>query len=54
MKGSDFIFDPVQLLYYKCHKVIFNRGGLYIDFPDWIIEEKATINPKNTDKIFFQ
>ena len=54
MKGSDFIFDPVQLLYYKCHKVIFNRGGLYIDFPDWIKEEKATINPKNTDKIFFQ
>ena len=21
MKGSDFIFDGVSLLYYKCHKI---------------------------------
>ena len=21
MRGSDFIFDSVQLMYYKCHKV---------------------------------
>ena len=21
MRGSDFIFDLVQLLYYKCHKI---------------------------------
>ena len=28
MKESDFIFDSVQLMYYKCHKVNFNRGGL--------------------------
>ena len=21
MKGSDFVFDSVQLLYYKCHKI---------------------------------
>ena len=27
MRGSDFIFDSVQLLYYKCHKIIFKRGG---------------------------
>ena len=24
MKGSDFIFDLVQLVYYKCHKVNLN------------------------------
>ena len=23
MRGSDFIFDSVQLLYYKCHKINF-------------------------------
>ena len=23
MRGSDFIFDSVQLIYYKCYKVIF-------------------------------
>ena len=46
MKGSDFIFNSVQLLYYKCHKINFKRGGLYIDSPDWIKKKKATINPK--------
>ena len=27
MKGSDFTFDSVQLMYYKCHKVNFKRSG---------------------------
>ena len=31
MGGSDFIFDCVHLLYYKCHKINPNRGGSYID-----------------------
>ena len=35
MRGSDFIFDSVQLLYYKCHKINFKRGGSYIDSPNW-------------------
>ena len=26
MRGSDFIFDSVQLMHYKCHKVNFKRG----------------------------
>ena len=34
MKGSDFIFDRVHLLYYKCHKANFQCGGSYIDSPD--------------------
>ena len=49
MKGSNFISDSVQLMYYKCHKVSFIRGDLYIDSPDWIKNKKATIDPKNTD-----
>ena len=49
MRAKDFIFDSVQLIYYKCHKVKFKRGGSYIDSPDWIKKIKATINPKNTD-----
>ena len=40
MRGSDFIFDSVQLLYYKCHKINFKRGGSYIDSPDWIKRKK--------------
>ena len=25
MRGSEFVFDYVQLLYYKCHKINLNR-----------------------------
>ena len=34
MKGSQFAFDYVELLYYKSHKINPNRCGLYIDSPD--------------------
>ena len=47
MKGSEFVFDYVQLLYYKCHKINPNCSGSYIDSPDWIKSKKATINPIN-------
>ena len=32
MKGSEFVFDNVHLLYYKCHKINPNHGGSYKDF----------------------
>ena len=32
MKGSEFVFYYVNLLYYKCHKIHSNHGGLYTDF----------------------
>ena len=31
IKGSEFVFDYVQLLYYKCHKTNPNPGRSYID-----------------------
>ena len=40
MRGSDFIFDSVQLLDYKYHKINFKCGWSYIDSPDWIKGEK--------------
>ena len=49
MEGNGFIFDSVQLIYYKCHKVNFRYGGLYIDSPDQIKMEKAKTNTKNED-----
>ena len=53
MKGSEFVFDYVHLMYYKCHRI--NRGGSYVDSPDWIKNKKATINPINEkDKKCFQ
>ena len=47
MKGSEFIFNCVQLLYYKCYKINPNCDGSYIDSPDWINTKKAIINPIN-------
>ena len=44
MKGSEFLFDYVHLLYYKCHEINPNRGGSYICSPDWIKSKKAAIN----------
>ena len=34
MKGSDFIFDLVQLMYYNCHKINSKCGGSCTDSPD--------------------
>ena len=34
MKGSVFVFDFIQLLYQKCHKINPNSGRSYIDSPD--------------------
>ena len=44
MKGSEFVFDYAHLSYYKCHKINPNRGGSYIDSPDWIKSKKTAIN----------
>ena len=47
IKGGGFVFDHVQLLYCKCHKINPNRGGSYRYSPDWIRSKKAPINPIN-------
>ena len=54
MRGSNFIFDSVQLLYYKCHNIDFKRDGSYNDSQDWIKKKKATINPKYGENKYFQ
>ena len=47
MKDSEFVFDDVGLVYYKCHKINPNHWESYIDSPDWIKNETAAINPIN-------
>ena len=54
MKGSNFVFKSVDLLYYRLHKISLNRSGSYIDSPDWIKNKKATINPKTKDNEWFK
>ena len=54
LKESEFDFDSVGLLEYKLNKISLNRGGSYIDSPEWLKNKKATINPKNNDDNCFQ
>ena len=41
IKSSNFIFVCVNLLQYKCHRINFNCGGSYTDYPDWIKSKRA-------------
>ena len=54
MKGSDFEFDGVNFLYYDFNKISINRGGSYIDSPQWLKNKKSTINPINNNYKCFQ
>ena len=47
MKDSDFIFDCVNLLQYKCHRINFKCDRWHVDSPDRIKNKKATMNPIN-------
>ena len=46
-KGSEFIPESVELLYYHFQKIDIRRAESYIMSPNWIVSKKATINPKN-------
>ena len=54
MRGSDFAFEVVNLMYYDFNKISLNRGGSYIESAKWIKDKKSTINPKNNDYKCFQ
>ena len=56
MKGSEFVFDYVHLLYYKCNKINLNHAVSYIDWTnidrssDW---KKDFNTMKNISKKIF-
>ena len=52
--GSDFAFESVDLLSYSVHKISLKRGKSYIKSPEWVLNRRATINPKNKDNKCFQ
>ena len=54
MRGSEFVFDRVDLLYYKFHEIGLIHVGSYIDSSKWLKDKKSTINPKNNNKRYFQ
>ena len=46
MRGSEFVYDSVDALYYNLNKVSLSRGGSYIRSPKCLKYKKAIINPK--------
>ena len=54
MRGSEVVYDSVDVLYYDINKVSLSRGESYIDSPKWSKNKNATINPQNEkdDKCF--
>ena len=49
MRGSEFCFDSIDLLYYHLQKTILKRDGSNVDSLEWLKIKQATINPKNND-----
>ena len=47
IKGIDTVFESIDLLDYKLHRVRLRRSGSYIKSPEWLLHKGATINPKN-------
>ena len=52
--GSNFVFENVDLSSYHIHKTSLKRGKLYMKSPEWVVNKRATINPKNGDNKCFQ
>ena len=53
-KGSDFVFESVDLLSYHVHKISLKREKSYTKAPEWVVNKRATINPINKDNKCFQ
>ena len=54
MRGSKFVPDSIDLLYYQLQKVGLKRSGSHIDSPEWLKNKKATINSQNNDDSCFK
>ena len=46
IKGSDFIFNGVNYLFYDLNRITISKGGSYIESPKWLKNKKCTINQK--------
>ena len=52
-RGSDFIFNGVNYLFYDFNRLSISKGGSYIESPKWLKDKKCT-NQKNNDNKCFQ
>ena len=54
MKGSDFIFNGINYLYYDLNRITISKAGSYIESPKWLKDKKCVVNQKNNDNKCFQ
>ena len=54
IRGSEFIFNSVGLLYYHLQKTSLKRSESYTDSPKWLFDKRATINPKSKNNHCFK
>ena len=54
MKGSDFIFNGINYLYYDLNRITISKGGSYMESPKWLKDKKCIVNQKNNDTKCFQ
>ena len=40
MRGSKFVFESIDLLHYKLHKISLKRRESYINSPKWLKNKK--------------
>ena len=45
-KGSEFITETVDLLYYYFHRIDMRRGESYIETPKWLKTKKQQLTQK--------
>ena len=51
---SNFVFESVDLLSYHIHKTSLKRRKSYMKPRKWVVNKRATINPKSGDNKCFQ
>ena len=54
INGSNFVFESVDLLFCHIHKTSLKKGKSFLKSSEWLINKRATINPKNKDDKCFQ
>ena len=54
MRGSECLFDSVDLLHYHPQRVSLKRSREHIDSPKWLFDKKATINTKSRNNHCFK
>ena len=48
------LYMKVLIYCYHIHKTTLKRGKSYIKSPEWLLNKRATINPKNKDNKCFR